>query len=231
VAIINPDVCAKEPEAARLVNAESVRHAAGLAGNALLVFISSDYVFDGRKGNYSETDLPNPVNVYGETKLAGEWYASQANRRLIVRTALFGAGLPTVTPTRTEQQLEALARGQEVVAACDQVGTPLWTRTLARLVLRMAEQGVTGIAHAAAPEPVDKAELLRRLATAAGIQTARVRGVATAELKPLAERPLNVALRCSSVVANLPGYPMDLAEELYRYANQRRGAGTPASGR
>ena len=175
VALINPDTCEQEPARARLVNAESVRQAAALAGSGRLVFVSSDYVFDGRRGNYGEDDPPAPVNVYGQTKLLGEQYARESGHALIVRLALFGAGLPQLPPTRTEQQLAVLRRGEEVSVASDQVGTPLWTNSAAALLLALIERGTTGVVHAAGPEAIDKASLLRRLADEFGLAASRVR--------------------------------------------------------
>jgi dTDP-4-dehydrorhamnose reductase len=218
VAIIHPDTCQRQPDRARLVNAESVREAAALAGNGRLVYVSSDYVFDGRQGGYREEDSPGPVNVYGETKLLGEQHARQARQWLIARLALFGAGLPGLPPTRTEEQLASLRRGEEVTVAADQVGTPLWTHTAAALLLELIERGATGVVHAAGPEPVSKETLLRRLAIAAGIASPQVRGVPTAELRPPAPRPLNVSLRASAMVTGLAAYPRTLAEDLRRYA-------------
>jgi dTDP-4-dehydrorhamnose reductase len=218
VAIINPDTCQRQPDGARLVNAESVREAAALAGNGRLVYVSSDYVFDGRQGGYREQDSPGPVNVYGETKLLGEEHAREARQWLIARLALFGAGLPGLPPTRTEEQLAALRRGEEVVVACDQIGTPLWANTAAALLLELSERGTAGAVHVAGPEAVSKEALLRRLALVTGVPSARIRGVPTTELRPLAPRPLNVGLRASAAVAGLSQYPTTLEAELSRYA-------------
>ena len=218
VAIINPDVCEREPAKARRVNAESVRHAAALAGDGHLVYISSDYVFDGMRGNYGEDETPAPVNVYGQTKLLGEHYGREAARYLIVRLALFGAGLPVLPPTRTEEQLATLRRGEEVTLASDQVGTPLWSNTAAALLMELIERGALGVVQAAGPEPIAKDALLRRLAAVVGIAAPRVRCVRTSELKPVAPRPLNVALRASALVRALPRYPASLETDLGRYA-------------
>lgn len=217
VAIINPDVCERDPLLAQAVNAESVRWAVELAGAGRLVYVSSDYVFDGRIGGYTEKHPPAPVNVYGETKRRGEEYALGAARPLVARLALFGAGLPVLPRTRIEDQLLVLSRGEEVTAATDQIGTPLWANTAAAVLLRLIENGVSGIVHAAGQEAVSKAGLLDRLAACAGIQHPQVRGLPTADLKPAAPRPLNVALRPSPSVTALPEYPPWLDAECQRY--------------
>ncbi len=220
VAIINPDVCEREQGKAQLVNAESVRHATALASTGRLVYVSSDYVFDGQRGNYGEDDPPAPVNFYGATKLLGEQYAREAARWLVVRLALFGAGLPELPRTKTEEQLAALRRGEEVPAASDQVGTPLWANTAAGLLLELIERGASGVVHAAAPEAVSKDALLRRLAIEIGIPSPHIHSVPTADLRPPAPRPLNVSLRASALVTWLPQYPLTLRAELRRYAGR-----------
>ena len=90
VAYTNVDKAESEPDIARRINADAVGEIAREAKRlgALLVHYSTDYVFDGTKGSpYIETDTPNPINVYGKTKLAGEEAAAEAEKYLTFRTS------------------------------------------------------------------------------------------------------------------------------------------------
>src|SRR5690242_1455040 len=78
----------KNPELAKRVNVEATRALAGLAADVQFVFFSTDLVFDGRKGDYAETDAPNPLHLYGETKVAAEEIVLKNPRHLVVRTSL-----------------------------------------------------------------------------------------------------------------------------------------------
>ncbi|MDO8339829.1 MAG: SDR family oxidoreductase, partial [Candidatus Burarchaeum sp.] len=89
-AYTNVDGCETDPAKADRINVEGTRNVAEACKkrNCLFVFISSDYVFDGKKGPYSEEDKPNPINHYGKTKLEGEKIAQGLKEHLIVRTTV-----------------------------------------------------------------------------------------------------------------------------------------------
>jgi len=140
---------AEEREAeARRVNADAVGYLAEAADavGALLVQISTDYVFDGSgRRPYREDDPCRPLQAYGRTKLEGEEMARRAHRHLIVRTAwLFGEGHNFVRTIR--RQLEAGARTLTVVA--DQYGCPTYAADLAGALLQLVRLEAEGVVHA-----------------------------------------------------------------------------------
>ncbi len=138
---------AREVEARR-VNAEAVGYLAEAADavGAVLVQISTDYVFDGTQQRpYREDDPCRPLQVYGRTKLEGELAARRAARHLIVRTAwLFGEGHNFVRSIR--RQLDAGARALTVVA--DQFGCPTYAGDLAKAILHLVRLKAEGVVHA-----------------------------------------------------------------------------------
>ncbi|SAI84431.1 NAD(P)-dependent oxidoreductase [Saccharolobus solfataricus] len=83
------DKCEVEREKAYKINAEAVKHMvrASRVVEAYFIHVSTDYVFDGTKGNYKEDDLPNPINYYGLTKLLGETFALSYDDSLVIRTS------------------------------------------------------------------------------------------------------------------------------------------------
>ena len=126
---------------------------------ALLVAISTDYVFDGEKGEpYHEFDEPRPASVYGKSKLAGEAEARLAPDHLIVRTAwVFGAGDDFVS-----EAIRRLTRGEEAGAITDLYGTPTHVGHLADRILPAALSGLRGLVHLGGPERMSRHELLAR---------------------------------------------------------------------
>ncbi len=142
--------CQRRPERAYAVNDEGTRHVAEAATEvgARLVYISTDYVFDGRKRTpYLEDDPTGPVNVYGKSKAAGETHAGRASHSLIVRCGwLFGAGGRNFVEAIRKQ----IADGTPLRVVGDQVGTPIWTRHLAAAIAALIEREVSGVVHAAA---------------------------------------------------------------------------------
>jgi dTDP-4-dehydrorhamnose reductase len=123
--------------------------AAAAAVGAAVVYVSSDYVFDGAKGSpYVETDQPAPLSAYGRTKLAGEEATAAANKRhFIVRSSwLFGIGGGNFVET----MLRLAGDHGEVLVVRDQVGSPTYTWHLAYGIVRLIEGIEFGIHHMAA---------------------------------------------------------------------------------
>ncbi len=118
------------------INAKSTR----------LVYISTDYVFDGEKKTpYRETDPPRPLNIYGKTKLAGEREVQKLpkNQWLIVRTAwLYGEGKNFVKTI-----LELAAKEKELKIVNDQIGSPTWARDVTRAIELLTDKNAFGIYH------------------------------------------------------------------------------------
>lgn len=133
VAYTNVDKAESEPDIARRVNADAVGEIAREAKRlgALLVHYSTDYVFDGSKGSpYVETDTPNPINVYGRTKLAGEEAAAEAGKYLVLRTSwMYGQRQHNFAVS-----VLGWVRQYEVVRIVDDhIGSPTWARSLSDL--------------------------------------------------------------------------------------------------
>lgn len=142
------DRCESEYELALRGNRDAVRHVALLARDRGVHFVtvSTDYVFDGTKGEpYVEDDPTAPVNAYGRSKLEGEKAAlSSGAAALVVRTSwLFGPGGKNFVETIAGK----LERGEALEVVDDQVGSPTYTRDLAHGIARLLGRGATGIVH------------------------------------------------------------------------------------
>ncbi|MDP2710774.1 MAG: dTDP-4-dehydrorhamnose reductase [Solirubrobacteraceae bacterium] len=157
--------------AAAAVNAEGAGHvaAAAAAVGALIVHVSTDYVFDGSKREpWLESDPVAPLGVYGETKLAGERAVAEANpAHAIVRTAwLFGAGAKNFVDT----MLALGTQRDEISVVTDQIGCPTWTGHLASALVDLAEHPQeTGIHHIAGAGQCSWNELALEIFERAGI--------------------------------------------------------------
>ena len=170
-----------EDEATR-VNGDGARNVAEAAG--AVVYVSSDYVFDGRKGEpYLESDAPAPLSAYGRSKLAGERATAEANpRHFVVRSSwLFGAGGRNFVETM-------LGLGPEVRVVDDQVGSPTFTGHLAGALLSLAGTGDHGVHHMAASGACSWFEFAREIFSRAGVDT-RAEPCSTEEFPRPAPRP------------------------------------------
>lgn len=202
----------KNPALARKINVEATKFLAELAAEIPFVFFSTDIVFDGRKGNYVETDAPNPLHVYGETKAAAEQILLKNSRHLVVRTSL-NAGI-SITGNRgfNEQFRLALQTGQGMKLFTDEVRCPIFAGETARAVWELVQKNCAGVFHVAGAEKLSRYEigrmLLRRWPIKAGIE----RGLAKDFPGP--PRALDTTLDISKVQKTLSRSLPGLAEWL-----------------
>lgn len=183
------DGAEREPDRAMAVNTigtERVAKAAAARG-ARLVYISTDYVFDGHKGApYEEADMPNPLNAYGRSKLEGERRAlSICPGALVVRTAwLYGTGGKNFVTT-----IATLAGDRaELRVVADQRGCPTYARDLAEVLASLVEAKVEGIVHATGSGGCTWHELATGIVSELGLST-KIIPITTAEANRLAPRP------------------------------------------
>jgi dTDP-4-dehydrorhamnose reductase len=177
------DGCEVDPARARAVNVEGARNVASAAGDAFVVLIGTDYVFDGKAGRaYVETDPTNPLQVYGQTKFDAEQAArAETSTLAIARTAwLYGAR--TASGAAAQNFVAAILRAAErgpLDVVDDQVGSPTWTGDLADAVIALAERRAPGTFHVANTGAVSRYEFARAILEVAGRDPGLVRAVAT----------------------------------------------------
>jgi dTDP-4-dehydrorhamnose reductase len=191
------DKAESEPELAFAINRDGAAHLAQAAAdlNARMVQISTDYVFDGNKARpYRPDDNVNPINVYGESKLAGEIVTREAldEHALILRTAWVYASHGRNFLTT---MLRLMRERDELKIVEDQVGTPTSARTLAEIILIAIARKVTGTHHwtdAGVASWYDFACAIAELAKSAGLITGacRIKPISTRDYPTPARRPV-----------------------------------------
>ena len=197
-----------DPQGAAAVNVGGTAHAAELG--APLVYVSTDYVFDGSKRTpYVESDAPNPLSAYGRTKLLGEAAAGEAT--WIVRSS----GLYGWTGRNFVRTMLALgAERDEVAVVDDQRSAPTYVGHLAEALREVVERP-PGLWHVAAEGDCTWAELAEAIFEEAGLDT-RVRRISSAELGARAPRPAYSVLRSEKGAPELPHWREGLRECLSR---------------
>ncbi len=192
------DGCELDPERAQNVNArgpELLALGCRRVG-ALLITISTDYVFDGEKdGFYTQRDQPNPQGVYAVSKLDGERRAQIAwARTIIVRSGyIFGAGGKNFLSSVVERA----RRGEHLQAINDTLGTPTYAPDLARQLHRLAQLDLPGIYHVVnAGEGATFESFARSAFAIANLDLNLLESVSLSTLKRPAPRPRNSRLRC-----------------------------------
>ncbi|WGY73163.1 SDR family oxidoreductase [Burkholderia cepacia] len=177
-----PDVCERDPAAARAINVDAPARVGALAARygAWTLGISTDYVFDGKAAPYTEDATPNPLNIYGRTKLEGEaaLLAASSLSCVLRLPLLFGpiadwsesAVTSLVPATVASARPGAQAVGMDAWAIRYPTYTPDVAKVIRDLTLcHLAGESVTGIRHWSGEEPMTKHDIAQRIAAALGV--------------------------------------------------------------
>lgn len=214
---VDVDAAEGNEKEAEVVNGEGAHFVADAArkADAKIVYVSTDYVFDGtKKGPYTESDDPNPLNAYGRTKLAGERATALVTKRsFIVRTSwLFGPSRPNFVET----MLRLGRGGGPVVVVHDQVGCPTYTGHLAAGLVRLIDTSAFGIHHMSARGSCSRYEWAMEIFRQSGVVT-RVMATTRDMMDDRAQRPAqSVLVSGRETPITLPDWQRGVADYLAR---------------
>jgi len=207
------DQCEEEPLKTFLVNAIGARNVATISRelNAITVYISTDYVFDGLKNApYTEEDPPNPVNTYGISKLAGELYTKQNPKHYIIRIAsLFGvAGARGKGGNFVETMISKALKGEVISVVDDMWMSPTYAKDAASIIKRILEKGLPyGIYHATNKGYCTWFQFTQEIFKLIGL-TPDIKPIKTNQLQTKAKRPRFSALES----IKLPKYGIEVRD-------------------
>lgn len=227
-AITNVDACETERELAWKVNVggvENIIEAAQRTG-ATVVHVSSDYVFDGRNGPYTEEDRPEPLSYYGKSKLAGENILRASGLPyLIARTMILYGFAPGVKANFVLWLIQSLEKGAPVRIVDDQIGNPTLADDLAYGIIRGLDLGKTGIYNIAGRDIASRYDFALRIARAFALDESLITPIKTAQLRQPAPRPLKSGLITLKAEVELGISPSTIEQGLAVVKNQiTRGA-------
>jgi dTDP-4-dehydrorhamnose reductase len=219
------DGAEESEQAAFAVNGTGAGNVAAAAARvgASVVYVSSDYVFDGSKGApYVESDQPAPLSAYGRTKLAGEEATVAANKRhFVVRSAwLFGIGGGNFVET----MLRLAATQNEVLVVRDQVGSPTYTWHLAYGIVRLIEGIEFGIHHMAAAGQCSWYEFAREIFEQAKVECKVLSGTTEMLGRPAPRPPFSALTSQREHAIRLPSWQDGLAGYLAQRQAEREAA-------
>jgi len=200
VAISAPDLCESEKEKAWKVNVEGTKNVvdACKANGCKLVYISTDYVFDGEKGNYTEDDEPKPVNYYGLTKLEGErLIQNNLANYLILRLPIFyGFNDEEDRPSFVTKIVDELRNGRKVYLDDNQIRYPVWIDDVALVTNELIKRDAQGIYHFSGKKTVTKFQWALKIADVYKLLS---KNICRAEPQGKAKRPHNSRLDTSKI--------------------------------
>ncbi len=197
-AMADIDFCEANKETAEAVNVGVTQQVARLCQEhgAKMVFLSTDTVFDGEKGMYTENDIPAPLNFYGETKVRGEQIVAGTVERHVVTRLSLVMGLPVIGAGNSflAKTIEALKAGKEVGFPDEETRTPVDVITLGRAFLELAASEYTGFLHLSGMDRLNRFAMAQRIAERLGYSKERVIVKNPSAIPGRAPRPRDVSL-------------------------------------
>ena len=162
-AIAHPPACERDSAQARRVNVDATRCLSELAAEIPFFFCSSDLVFDGRRGNYSEADAPNPLSVYSVTKVAAEKVVLANPRHTVLRLSLNFGRSPTRNRGFNEMLRADLAAGKNFSLFTDEFRCPIAAAVTARAIWELLRQRAAGLFHLCGADRLSRWEIANLL--------------------------------------------------------------------
>jgi dTDP-4-dehydrorhamnose reductase len=215
----NVDACEANPVLARQLNTELPAQLANhvARGGARLVHISTDAVFDGQRGGYTEEDEPNPLGIYARTKLDGERAVAQANPdAIIARVNLFGWSI-TGSRSLGEFFVTNLSAGRHVMGFTNVIFCPLLANHLAQILIKMLESDLSGLYHVVSRECLSKYEFGLRVAEKFSLDGSLITPTSVQQSGLAAARSPNLALRSEKLASALGEPTPDVDAGLERF--------------
>ena len=218
------DACELNPKLATKINVKGTYDIAqaSRANNAFLIYISTDYVFDGKKGCYTETDQPLPINHYGYTKLKAEEYVKEiSDQYCIVRTSVIYGATPAVGKTNFALWiLDKLRKGEQVKVFTDQWNSPTLNTSLAKMTLEIMEKRLTGIYHLSGASRISRYNFAFLLAKTFKLDTKLLIPILSRELSFAAKRPRDSSLNTTKAKEALRNRPLRIDAALKKFKSE-----------
>lgn len=219
-AITNVDYCESNQEECHEINVVATRYLFEESQklNAYFLLLSTDFVFDGKEGDYCETDEPKPLSIYGTSKYDAERILteSQDSNWSIVRTIIvYGEGINLSRSNIVLWAREALRKGSPLQIIDDQFRSPTWADDLAWACIRICKLNLEGIYHISGPERMPIYDLVKRVGDFYQLETSCVKRTDSLSLNQSAKRPPITGFDISKAQKDLGYHPKTLEESLH----------------
>jgi len=215
----NVDKCETSRELAWSINAEGTRNVAEACGKkgVKLVYVSTDYVFDGEKGLYREEDEAKPVNYYGVTKLKGEEFVREFCEDFIIARTSVLYGWHSSRVNFATWVIDSLRNGKRISVVEDHYNSPTLADDLAEIILRIVGMDLAGAYHVAGSERISRYDFAMKIAEVFGFDRSLITPVRMKDLRVwIAQRPRDSSLSVDKAKRELKVSLLDVREGLHR---------------
>jgi len=217
-AMTNVDKCELEKRLSWRINAEGTQTIVKVCKKhrSFMVYVSTDYVFDGDRGMYTESDQVNPINYYGLTKLMGEESVRNIIRQAcIARTSVIYSSIPATGKTNFALWLlDKLRKREKVQIVTDQTNSPTLNTNLAEMILEILERELCGTYHLAGGTRLNRYQFAITLAKIFDLDTSLIDPCTSDEISWIAKRPKDSSLNVEKAMQTLESKPMVIDEAM-----------------
>ena len=233
-AVTSPDACANDKGYAKKINVEGTRHLINYCNdkNVPIIYISTDLVFDGKKGDYVENDEPNPISFYGETKLQAEQITLNAlEKNVVCRIALsYGKFFRNTKGGALDKMIESLDAGKTLNLFTDQFRTPLFSgdfcNAIGKLISAKTQTNpncLSRIYHLGGSDKLSRFEFGEKIASVFGYNANLINPITMYQIKSSAKRGKDCSFNCKLAVKEFNYKPLSIIENLHIDKKLREG--------
>ena len=220
-AMTNVDVCETKKEACNLLNVTVVQWLSELSKelNAHIIHLSTDFIFDGKKGNYKETDTPKPLNYYGVTKLKSEevLIASQVDFTILRTILVYGQVFDKSRSNIVLWVKKSLEAKKEITIVDDQYRMPTYVEDLALACKIAMDKKAIGTFHISSKKLLSIYELAQQIAEVFQLDKNLIKPISTATLNQTAARPAITGFDLTKTNLELAFYPKSFKDDLLKF--------------
>jgi dTDP-4-dehydrorhamnose reductase len=215
-AMTNVDLCETEQELAIKINADATEIIARQAAtnNAFFVYVSTDYVFDGKKGMKNENDIPNPLGFYGKSKLAGEQALNKMSFPYCIARTSTPFGLHKTKKTFPIWVKENLESKKEIPILVDQFTSPTYVPNLSKMLIEIATREIVGLFHLAGASRISRYDLAKKVAAQFNLDEKLLKPTKISDMSWQSPRPQDSSLDVSFASEILNEKPQSIQQSL-----------------
>jgi dTDP-4-dehydrorhamnose reductase len=214
--ITNVDYCEDHREDAWKINVEGTKNIIDISKKigSKIIFISTDYIFDGKNGPYQEEDEPNPINWYGKTKLEAEKLVESSNLEYIITRTTVLYGLDKYKLNFVTWIINELKNGRKIRVVTDQYGTPTLADNMAEILLQLILKDKQGIYNVVGSDLINRYQFALEIEKFFNLTEGLIIPIKTDELNQKAPRPKKGGLKVNKIKSELNINPLGIKDGL-----------------
>jgi dTDP-4-dehydrorhamnose reductase len=223
-AMTGVDICEKEKTAASEINTKATEIIAKECSklNSFLVYVSTDYVFDGNFGMYKEDDVANPLGFYGKSKLEGEKAVQNFSTNWCIARTSTPFGLHPTKKSFPMWVIENLQKQKQIDVLIDQFTSPTYIPNLSRMLIEISERRITGIIHVAGASKISRYQMASMVSDKLNLDGTLLKQISMNKMKWVAQRPKDSSLDVSRASSILNEKPQKIDQSLNLFIDEMK---------